>query len=359
MGEVLATAAGVSIVAVVVWDVFVAVLHIDHDGNLAPRVHRAVWCCAMMFARRLPSIRRTLLALAGPVMMALSITLWMGLFIFGFALMVWPHLDEGFRSQDELQPLTFIDALYYSGITGTVLGHGDVTPVSMPLKVAAFVEAGLGFALLTGVITYLMNIVSGVLDRNILAVRLKNDAQQCGDGIALIVCCLSSEEISDVRQRLEDLTRGLYHVQEKMHQFPILDLYYRSLHPLRDPEPMLQTLAEAAIASQLVSRQSPGRRLQPVSESLAQAITQLMQVVAKRYLPRDVRLRLEHDEPEPEDRMRVRQIRNDLKRSLAAYFPGDGGEDIEPVVLLAFRTRIFLTQLDRLTGWRVDHPARL
>ena len=55
-----------------------------------------------------------------------TLLVWVGLFIVAFALMAWPHVNgEAFSSPNDLEPLGFVDALYYSGGTGTVLGFAE------------------------------------------------------------------------------------------------------------------------------------------------------------------------------------------------------------------------------------------
>jgi hypothetical protein len=80
-------------------------------------------------------------------MSALVATLfvWVGLFILAFALMVWPHMNgAAFSSASGLEPLGFVDALYYSGGTGTVLRFGDITPKLPSGRFSPLLRQGLG-----------------------------------------------------------------------------------------------------------------------------------------------------------------------------------------------------------------------
>jgi Ion channel len=52
------------------------------------------------------------------------------LIILGYALLYWPHLPAGFNVDEKAQSAQGIEALYFSGITFTTLGYGDIAPRS-------------------------------------------------------------------------------------------------------------------------------------------------------------------------------------------------------------------------------------
>ena len=63
----------------------------------------------------------------------------------------------------------FTGAVYYAGTALSVLGYGDITPVGSGSRILAVVVAGLGFALFTALITYLIQVISGLRVRDRLA----------------------------------------------------------------------------------------------------------------------------------------------------------------------------------------------
>jgi hypothetical protein len=129
--------------------------------------------------------------------MVSTLLVWVGLFILAFALMVWPHVNgESFSRASGLEPLGFIDALYYSGGTGTVLGFGDITPQSPVWKIHAFVEAGLRFALMTAIITYMLTVTSAVAERNALANEVLAETDQAGDGVNHLILSFNYEGVT-------------------------------------------------------------------------------------------------------------------------------------------------------------------
>src|ERR671915_1883398 len=156
------TALGVVMAIAILLDVVLSVFHLDLSGPISTATQRVIARLMVLLSKRFRWARRSLLALIGPAAIVSTLFVWVGLFILSFALMVWPHMNEAFSNASGLEPLGFIDALYYSGGTGMVLGYGDITPQSAVWKILAFIEAGLGFALMTAIITYMLTVTNAV-----------------------------------------------------------------------------------------------------------------------------------------------------------------------------------------------------
>lgn len=351
---------GAALVVVALVDVFLTVLHIDTDGRIERGVVRGVWWVVMAIARRFPETRRSVVALAGPFMILTLFATWIGLFIFGFALIYWPFL-ELFRADDPLMPLGFVDALYFSGVAATILGYGDITPIAPPLQVASFVQAGLGFALVSGSITYLINVVMGVAERNALAFRLWTECAGTGDGTVAMARSLAYEDSDVVIGRLRTLLGDMRSFQQKMSQFPILDLFYRSKDPALAPEIMIRSAAQMAIAARLAAADPRYRSTTAVADELAEVVSAMITLIADQHLDDESQHQLESPGPGAEDqgllqRMRARLVSDVPGLDLPRFDPE--GDDAAAILELVARTRIFLDQLDTLTDWRVDHPRK-
>jgi hypothetical protein len=202
--------------ALVLWsliEVWLTIYHKDLDGPATRALQSAVWRVFHLSGRTWRDARRMLLSFAGPVMVLATFGLWVVLFLLGSALMVWPNLAEGYRTEDELGDLGFIDALYYAGVTGTVLGYGDITPLTPLLKVLTFFISGYGFILLGGGITYLLSVVNGASRRNVLALRVRAATHRTGDGVLLIQDAMQRQEPGDVRERLR--SRGVQQLPQQ------------------------------------------------------------------------------------------------------------------------------------------------
>jgi hypothetical protein len=346
---VTSTLAGIALVGLVLLDVTLAVLHLDASGRLGSLVQRGVWRASMATSRRWPASRGRILAAAGPAMVVATYVVWIALFILGFALIYWPFLDR-FRAADAVWPLGFVDALYFSGSTGTVLGFGDVTPLTWGLRVVAVAQAALGFALLTATVTYLITIVSGVTERNTLAVRVRDETGGTGDGVELILRSLATESLDDTRNRLLALAGSLRSLAETMQQFPVLDLFYRSRDPLRDVEPMLRALVDAALTARVAVQDPSLQRLGLVTEELDAAVGRTMRFIAAQYLPARMQGDLDDPRPGDEDWGRVDAIRARLNDRLPAEIAFASTEARTSAAEQASRSRRFFEELERVTG---------
>ena len=354
IGTLLPVAGGAVLAAVVVIDVFLTIIHPDHEGAIAKRLQRDTWRVALLFGSRSQKHRRRLLALAGPVMTVATFAVWILLFIVAFAFIFWPFLPD-YRSEPELGRLDFVDALYYSGSTVTVLGYGDITPVAGGLKLLTIVASGVGLTLFTAIVTYLIELVSGIDERNRFALRVHDETGGSQKGADLPIRSLGREELIDLRERYDQWAAIARSVQDRLHRYAQASLFYRSQDRVYDPEPALKTAAEASIAGYLLGGDA-GRRLRPASENLDLALTRIFGTLADQYLGDDTVAALENPAPGEEDARFVALVGDQLRDRLPEGYclsEGDGDSDGRALAL-AFRTRVTLRQLDRVTGWTRD-----
>ncbi|MFJ8145794.1 potassium channel family protein [Streptomyces sp. NPDC096048] len=114
-------------------------------------------------------------SVAGPLALVLVAALWTLTMILGWALIYWPHLPGGFSYSSDLDPTQradFLDALYLSAVTVATLGFGDIVPTGGWLRIAVPLEALIGFALLTAVVSWISQVYPAVTRRRTLALRL-------------------------------------------------------------------------------------------------------------------------------------------------------------------------------------------
>jgi hypothetical protein len=170
VGAVAATCLGIALIAVVAHDVFDALFHHRGAGILSGAVMRVTW----WGFRRASVRRRSLLPLAGPFALVAVVALWLVLLVTGWALVLWPHIIDGFRfdpGASSGEP-TFVDAVYVSLVTLATLGFGDITPAAGWLKVVLPLEALIGLGLLTATVSWLLSIHPALSRRRSLAYEI-------------------------------------------------------------------------------------------------------------------------------------------------------------------------------------------
>lgn len=176
MSDWVITVAGGLLVAAALREVFHTLLHPSGVGQLTPAIFRGVWRTASRSGARSA-------ALAGPLAVVSSILAWTLMVIVGWALVIWPHMPEGFHvssgiaasAQDDL-----LDAIYVSATALSTLGFGDIVAVQTPLRIALVVEALVGFGLLTASISWVLSLYPALTRGRTLAARI--NALVSGDG---------------------------------------------------------------------------------------------------------------------------------------------------------------------------------
>ncbi|MGJ9372303.1 potassium channel family protein [Nesterenkonia sp. CF4.4] len=168
MGTVL-TIAGICVILVGLWDMFHQLLHPRGSGPLSGLVFSTVWKLARAAKHRLGYA-------LGPGTMVAVIMLWVLLQGVGWALIYYPHVPEGFLYSDGIDPgdyATFAEALYISLVSLATLGFGDVVAVDPWLRLVAPIQGLTGFALLTGALTWFIQVYPPLLRRRSAALTLK------------------------------------------------------------------------------------------------------------------------------------------------------------------------------------------
>jgi Ion channel len=166
----LITGLGAVLVLVAMRDIFHTIWHPSGRGDLSHLLMRGLW--------RLGQRRRnrgSAGVLTGPVALACVIGMWLVLLVAGGTLVYVPHMPEGFvldPGLDAAERSQVLDAVYLSVVTLATLGFGDIVPASGWLRVVVPMQALIGFALLTGSVTWVLQVYPALTRRRALAVRI-------------------------------------------------------------------------------------------------------------------------------------------------------------------------------------------
>ena len=211
-------------------DVFCTVFHAQgHAGPITRLQTRAVWALARTVGvRRSGPPRDTLLGLAAPFMVVLTLALWVLLLVTGFALIYLPHVQTFLFSPGSLRA-PWWEALYYSGYTAATLGTGDMVADLPGLRLLTVFEAFAGFALLSVSVTYMLAVYRELIAKRSLA---SNIAGYFRAGEARVREFLRADGRNEVARWTEGITTSLLHVREAHFQYPVLH-YYRPSDPDR------------------------------------------------------------------------------------------------------------------------------
>src|SRR3984957_2197324 len=182
------TVIGVGLLGMVALDIYRTILHSrGRSGLITEVLTRGVWRLVRGIAfRRSRSGRHRLLSHVGPLLLPGIVATLVVLLILGYALLYWPHLPSGFNVQEKAQSARGIEALYFSGITFTTLGYGDIAPRSAPMRLLALSEALTGFGFISLAVTYLVSLTAALERKRTVALSYYHQARQGADVAGLL-----------------------------------------------------------------------------------------------------------------------------------------------------------------------------
>ncbi|WP_113700115.1 potassium channel family protein [Nonomuraea lactucae] len=166
----LVSVLGAGLVMAALRDIFHTIWHPVGGGGFSRWVMRSIWGLAHRVNRRGQAA-----ALAGPLAMVIVVCVWTSSVIVGWTLIYWPHIPEDFVFTPGLETsrqTDLLDALYLSLVTVATLGFGDIVPQAGWLRVAAPLQALIGFALLTATVSWVLQIYPTLMRRRCLAIKL-------------------------------------------------------------------------------------------------------------------------------------------------------------------------------------------
>ena len=164
MTGLLATIIGVVLLLVLLRDVVSELFDPEDTGELSRAVMHGCWRIVRAIGRR----RRGAILHAGAIALLSVAATWTTLLVLGFALVYWPRLPGAFLVGPDLPPSAgrgFGTALYLSLAAATTLGASEITPVTLPMRLAVAGESLLGVALITAWITWVLSIYPVLAER--------------------------------------------------------------------------------------------------------------------------------------------------------------------------------------------------
>ncbi len=180
-------------------------------------------------ARRVrhPRKRETMLSFYGPLSLVFLIATWAGALLLGYAL-VYSGLANPFIDPRGMRH-PFVTDLYASGTTLFTLGLGDVLPNSLPVRILAVVESGMGLGFVALVIAY-FPVLYGAFSRREVNIALL-DARAGSPPTAYELIKRHSFEGGGAAlvTLLEEWERWSADVLESHLSYPVL-AFYRSQH---------------------------------------------------------------------------------------------------------------------------------
>lgn len=227
-GEWLWTAAGALLLVWVSYDVYTLVLHArGRMGPFSELLSRGIWRLARAAAFRLAKPRRhRLLNRIGPLLSPLLIGIFIMLLIVGFALIYYPRMPAEFNVDKEARGAAWIESIYLSGTTLVTVGYGDISPRTMAMRVVALAEGISGFALITLMVTYLLNVYTALEQKRVVALYFYHQAGAGADVVGLLTHYFVGGRFRRLAATLETAARDLQRLLESHIEHPMIHYFH-------------------------------------------------------------------------------------------------------------------------------------
>ena len=224
--SILLTVLGTLLIVLTYFDVFLTVLHPQAESPFSSRLQRAMWRGLRGLARPLRGrqARHQLLGLAVPLMIMALVGVWIGLLLFAFAMIYAPWIDGpgAFRHPDGGTTPGWGDALYFSGVTLSTVGYGDIQPVHPLLRFVAVIEGFSGIGVLSLSIAYVLEVYPVLQRKGVLAVLLNEETDGQVQALPLLARYLRNGNFEALAGLLRLVNGELLLLAEAHRRLPIL-----------------------------------------------------------------------------------------------------------------------------------------
>jgi hypothetical protein len=262
------TVVGIALVVLGLNEVFHTLLHPTGRGRFSHLAARTTWQLSSSLGRR----GRTV---AGPLASVAVVMVWSVLQIVGWTLVYLPWVPDGFAYSDEIDAAgnPLVEAFYFSVVSMSTLGLGDVYPVDPWLRLFAPLQALIGFALLTAAVAWFLELYPGLGRRRALALRIAliRRADTAGH--------LLNMESGTSSSLLDSITAGI--AQARVDLWQNSESYYFTEH---EPEASLAAQLPYGLHLAQLARRSSDRTVRNSGQMLEEAIDDFAGVLRDRFI---------------------------------------------------------------------------
>ncbi|HVM19107.1 MAG TPA: hypothetical protein VM307_04035, partial [Egibacteraceae bacterium] len=215
----VSAAAGVLLVAVANYDALVTTVAVGSGSRpLTARV--------AMLVRRLLRRYPRLLPAGGPVVVLATIGVWIGLLWAGYTLL-FLSADTAVTVATTDAPASVVSRVYYAGYVLFTLGNGGYSPSVGVWEIVTVLATLNGLFVVTLAITYLVPVVSAVVERRQLAALVT----ALGDSVEeVVVSAWNGNDFSFLEQQLPTISQQILLTAQRHLAYPVL-------HDFRSSEP--------------------------------------------------------------------------------------------------------------------------
>ncbi|CAI6235327.1 hypothetical protein NRS6120_03690 [Bacillus subtilis] len=118
--------------------------------------------------RKISGDHAKVLSMAGPLLLCLTLVIWISLFWGGWVL-IYSSDSHSLMETQSKEPASWSDRIYFSGYVMFTLGDGDLAPNGGLWKLVTIIETAQGLLTITFSVTYLISVLSAVNQKHSFA----------------------------------------------------------------------------------------------------------------------------------------------------------------------------------------------
>ncbi|QXE02338.1 potassium channel family protein [Terribacillus sp. DMT04] len=217
--EVLLIILGIALIGLVILDFVWTTLWVQGGaGPITSKLTSSIWTLFRKGSRS----NKTVLSLAGPMLLVTTVMSWILLFLAGWFCLITSNPDILSNSQHKGNA-GIIDRIYYVGYTFFTLGSGNWTPSGDIWKVIAIIITASGMISITFAVTYLINVVSAVSSKRSFAQDVLSIGQT---GTEILLTAWNGNDLHHLDKPLSIISSNLSTLSTQYNAYPILHYYF-------------------------------------------------------------------------------------------------------------------------------------
>lgn len=227
----LEQAIGALVMAIVLLDVFLAVLYARAGtGILSRTVAKFVRRVFLLASKPFGRYQGTVMSFCGPVVLVLLVLMWDFGLTLGAGLVIHPALGASVANASGATPTDFITALQAGGNSTSIVGAGEFSPQTGAFRLFYLFASLTGTAITSLTLTYLMQVYSALRSRNSTALNFHLASAETGDAAELVAGLGPRGKFDGGYSNLSELAVKATEAKEAHHFYPVL-FYFRFREP--------------------------------------------------------------------------------------------------------------------------------
>ena len=217
--NVLYLTLGVVLILAVAVDLIWTTLWVDGGGGpLSARLSEGVWHGLRKVARG----RSRVLSIAGPLILVLSLGMWIGLLAAGWTLL-FAGGEQALIDTRDGGPVSWSGRIWYVSYTMFTDGNGDFTPNGAIWQIASSLTTASGMLSATLAVSYILSVLGAVSEKRSFASTVTGLGQRPEE---LVQAGWEGESFRQLDLPLSTLSSELSSLADKHESYPILHYYH-------------------------------------------------------------------------------------------------------------------------------------